>query len=215
MSSKNQSVLSYLQTNGATRSRDLLDHFKISRPTLSRRIKNSGGSIVVIGKTTSTAYAAHDTTIAELSLYTIDEARYNPLHLGTLIPLAQGQWFIRRALNQAALFVGDFKDGLYPGLPWFLDDLRPSGFLGRAFAKSMAQLFGYDTNPENWTDAATTHVLSLYGTNLQGNFIIGEQALDKVLNNDSATKHLPQRDYPELSARELQSGQEFGSSAGR
>lgn len=213
MNSKNQSILGYLQTNGAIRSRDLLDHFKISRPTLSRWIKDAGNSIVVIGKTTSTAYAARNTTIAELPLYTINEAG-KPLHPGTLIPLAQGQWFLRRALDWPALFKGDFKDGLYPGLPWFLADLRPSGFLGRAFAKSMSQLFGYDTNPENWTDAAVAHVLSLYGTNLQSNFIIGEQALSKVLNSNSATIHLSKRDYPELSAHALQSGQEFGSSAG-
>jgi len=210
---KTQEIVRHLQANGATRSRDLLDHFKMSRPTLSRRIKDAGDSIISIGSTTSTTYVACDTSIAELSLYKIDEAG-KAQRIGILVPLAGGEWFLQGALKGTTLFEGEFKDGLYPGWPWFLEDLRPSGFLGRAFAQNIAQLFGYDTNPERWTDQTVAHVLSLFGTNLQGNFIIGERALDKLLNHDSSPIRSPQSDYPELSERALKNGYEFGSSAG-
>lgn len=213
MNSKSQSILSYLQVNGAIRSRDLLDYFRISRPTLSRWIKDAGSSILTIGKTASTVYAAREQSIDELPLYMIDEMGESR-HLGALVPLAQGQWFLQKASDLTTLFKGEFKDGLYPGLPWFLADLRPSGFLGRALATGIAPLFGYDTNPENWPDAAVAHVLSIYGTNLQGSFIVGEQALDKVLNSDETVVDSPKVDYPQLSKHVLQSGQEFGSSVG-
>lgn len=213
MRPKAQAILNYLQTNGSTLSRDLLEHFEISRSTLSRRIKDAGDFIISIGSTTSTTYAARDTSVAELSLYKISKVG-KALRIGMLVPLAEGEWFLQGASKYTALLKGEFKDGLYPGWPWFLSDLRPSGFLGRAFAQNIAQLFGCDTNPERWTDQTVAHVLSLFGTNLQGNFIVGERALEKVLHYGPLPMRSLQNDYPELLEHALKNGYEFGSSAG-
>ena len=36
----------------------------------------------------------------------------------------------------------DAVSGFFPGLPWFLDDLRPQGFLGRTLAHRMGRQLG-------------------------------------------------------------------------
>ncbi len=189
-------------------------HFEISRPTLSRRIASLGDAVVIIGKTSSTTYAARDDNASELPLYAINEAG-KPAHLGTLIPLARGEWFLQSNDKIATLFHAEFKDGLYPGWPWFLADLRPSGFLGRAFARQLAQSLSFDDHPENWSDGNVAQAISMFGTNLQGNLVVGERALDKLLNHGhTRIIRSAENDFSELANCALQSGAEFGSSAG-
>ncbi len=215
MKHTSQTIHNYLQANGATPSRDLLEHFSISRPTLSRRITSAGDAILVIGQTTSTTYAARDTTATEQPLYAINDAG-KAQHIGTLIPLARGEWFLHSETKHIpALFKGEFKDGLFPGWPWFLADFRPSGFLGRAFARRMSELLDYDTNPENWSDQNVTHALSRFGSNLQGNFVVGEHALEAFQQYPPApTAESPEVNFPELARLALEDGSSFGSSAG-
>lgn len=219
MNLKAQQLLNYLRVNGSTRSRALMEHFSIrSRATLSHRIQQIGDAVVTIGKASATSYAAKSASISELPLYRINangKARY----LGLLIPLAQGEWFLQSELNIASLFKGEFKDGLYPGWPWFLADLRPSGFLGRAFARRMSRLLDYDTNPENWSDQKVARALSTFGTNLHGDFIIGERALEEFLqeaqdHDEAYYANNGPHIYPELANRALEDGSSFGSSAG-
>ena len=46
---------------------------------------------------------------------------------------------------------GQAGDGVFAGLPVFLADARPQGFLGRTFARRHAD-FGLPDKPENWSD---------------------------------------------------------------
>ncbi|MGZ0656324.1 type II toxin-antitoxin system HipA family toxin YjjJ [Coraliomargarita sp. W4R72] len=214
----NQAILNYLKANGATPSRDILGHFSISRPTLSRRMTSAGDTILVIGQTTSTTFAARDSSVPEQPLYRINE-QGKAQHIGTLIPLERGEWLLQSKSKIPSLFKGEFKDGLYPGWPWFLADLRPSGFLGRAFARRMSQLLDYDTNPENWSDSTVASALSRFGSNLLGDFIIGERALEDFQQFESVTPETywyngEPEGYPDLARITLEDGSNFGSSAG-
>lgn len=210
--------MNYLKANGTTRSPELLDQFRISRATLSRRITALSEAVITIGKASATTYAARDGNHPELPLYVISEAG-KAQRIGILMPLAQGEWFLQSTKQPATLFHGEFKDGLYPGWPWFLADLRPSGFLGRAFAKQMSQLLDYDTNPENWSDHNVASALSRFGSNLQGNFVVGEYALEGHLHFEAVTPETYWHNgkpvgYPELAHIALEDGSNFGSSAG-
>jgi hypothetical protein len=114
----------------------------------------------------------------------------------------------------------EFKAGIYPGWPWFLEDLRPSGFLGRAFGQRMADLFQIDTNPEKWTDLELLTSLTGFGPNLQGNFIIGDSRSltefqnKKVQAAKGSYRHSAPTTYPEKAHAALNEGEELGSSAG-
>jgi hypothetical protein len=69
---------------------------------------------------------------------------------------------------------------VFPGLPWFLDDVRPQGFTGRAFAHRHGDELGFGPDPSVWTadDVLTTFLL--HGDDLPGDFVIGDRALDRV-----------------------------------
>ncbi|MGH8324806.1 MAG: type II toxin-antitoxin system HipA family toxin YjjJ, partial [Steroidobacteraceae bacterium] len=68
------------------------------------------------------------------------------------------------------------RDGWFDGLPYFLHDLRPDGFLGRQFARMHAQLLQLSDDPRNWPDDDALYAISLLGADHSGNFIVGEGA---------------------------------------
>ncbi|WP_158279912.1 type II toxin-antitoxin system HipA family toxin YjjJ [Coraliomargarita sinensis] len=222
LNTKTQELLTYLQRNGPSASGDVVKQFGISRATLMRRVRELGDRVVTLGKARATLLAARRDLRTDTPLYQVLENAQLQL-AGHLIPLQDGertQWLLRPEESPAACFEGEFKNGLYPDWPWFLEDLRPSGFLGRAFGKRMAKLFSIDTNPENWNGRELLMTLTRFGSNLPGNFILGD---GMALNDFQEEKlkiakgyyrnNLPQI-YPELAKHAMDENEDFGSSAG-
>ena len=221
--SSSKDLLNYLKINGPTLSSKLVSHFGISRPTLSRRVQALGNAIVSIGNARATQLAArHASFSTSVPLYGVQESgQIEPV--GHLCPLIEGertQWLLESTNAPAALFEGEFKDGLYPGWPWFLEDLRPAGFLGRAFGKRMAKLIQIKEKPEEWTDSELLTALTGFGANLQGNLILGDgpalencQALKIAIAKGDYRKSTPEV-FPEYAERALEEDEEYGSSAG-
>jgi len=44
-----------------------------------------------------------------------------------------------------------FRNGLFPGVPWFLDNQRPQGFLGRALGRRVARDVDANTDIAFWS----------------------------------------------------------------
>lgn len=221
---KNSSdLLNYLRVNGPTASSELVEKLGISRPTLSRRVQALGDSIVSIGKARATQLAArHEDVTSSIPLYRVLENGQAEL-VGQLTPIHDGgntQWFLAAEKIQPALCLGEFKDGLYPGWPWFLEDLRPAGFLGRAFGKRMASLFQMGAKPEEWTDLELASSLIGFGPSLQGSFILGDgRSLRDFQNNliraaDGYYKNTSPHTYAVFAQDALNEEEEYGSSAG-
>jgi hypothetical protein len=218
-----QDILNYLRNYGPTLSSELVAHFGISRPTLSRRVQELGDRIVSIGNARATQLAArHEAFATQVPLYRVLENGQIEL-IGQLSPISDGehtQWFLEPENAPATLFEGEFKDGLYPGWPWFLEDLRPAGFLGRAFGKRMAQLFQMKEKPDEWTDLELLTTLTGFGANLQGNLILGDgRALEncqelKIAIASGYYRNTTPEIFPEYAERALEEDEEYGSSAG-
>lgn len=211
-------LLHYLRLNGPTRSSDLVSQLGLSRATLSRRVQELGGAVVVIGRGRATRLAArHPSEEQPFPLYRISETG-RAAAIGELIPIETGEWFLPLENCPPALCHGEFKEGLFPGWPWFLDDLRPAGFLGRAFARRLANLLGYAEDPGNWSDLQVANALGRFGSNLPGSFILGEKALDEFqrerirIADGFYANHTPAI-YPEKAELALTEGEDFGSSA--
>src|SRR5690606_20963868 len=66
--------------------------------------------------------------------------------------------------------------------PYFLQDLRPEGFLGWAFARSYGRHLGLAEDPREWTEEDALQALSRFGVDPSGNHIIGSAALELYLN---------------------------------
>lgn len=192
----------------------------VSQPTVSRLFADAGERIVRIGRARAARYALTrpiGRAGSHWPLYRIDaEARAE--RLGELHALhGDRYWFDSRAARPALLH-GDFANGLFPGLPWFLDDQRPQGFLGRAFGHRVAR--DIDANPDIalWKPADIVLALLRHGDDQPGDLVLGEDSLQRALRSilaPAAGVPLSQREqrYPELAEAVLR-GEAVGSSAG-
>jgi hypothetical protein len=81
------------------------------------------------------------------------------------------------------------------GLPIELADARPSGFLGRHFAATHADL-RLPVRLTDWSDHHTLVAMSRHGEDLTGNLIVGDESFARwqALQGVARTR----RDYPEL-----------------
>ncbi len=193
---------------GALSSAELQTQLAVSQPTISRALAPliQSGQVQKVGAARKQRYVLPRTVRdvgRSVPVMRID-AQGRPSPFGRMVPLAGGDVWV------------DEEDGLsqrFAGLPWFLDDMRPQGFMGRAFASTHPELqLGND--PRFWSDDDVLRALALCGDDLPGNLVVGEAAFARFHS-------LPQRarraasaaDYPALAEAAMQ-GSMGGSSAG-
>ncbi|MEW5561080.1 type II toxin-antitoxin system HipA family toxin YjjJ [Enterobacter asburiae] len=194
-----------LLRQGPMPARKLIDIIGISQPTLSRTLRTLGDDIVRIGSGPSIQYALRDAFrgFSSAPVYRISETgQIKPL--GKLIPVYPDGFVMEQ----------DDKICLHSdGLPWWLFDMRPQGYLGRAYASTYSAGLGLSSNPENWTDSDVIRALLSHGHDAVGNLLIGEQARNQFVDMPSPSPVDRATTYPML-ARAVSSGEVPGSSAG-
>lgn len=172
-----------LRRRGALSAIDLSVALGVSQPTLSRVLgKIDPHRLVRLGKARAVRYALSREigTIGESwPLYEIDEAG-QAHHVGRLCTFEARQCGFLQDTPWESLRGNLFPSGLYPDLPWFLDDLRPQGFLGRTFARQYGQELGLPQDPRVWRSDDVILALVRYGHDLQGSFVLGNTMLDTV-----------------------------------
>ncbi len=185
--------------------RQLIEKMEISQPTLSRALKVTGDDIVRIGAGPSIHYALRDAWrgFRSAPVWRVTEEGRIKL-LGELIPVRPEGFVMVQTDGQS--FHSD-------GLPWWLFDMRPQGYLGRAWASTYAAGLGLAANPEQWSDAEAIRALLAQGHDAIGNLLVGEQARDHFLAMPQPTPVERSTLYPEL-ARAAGAGEVPGSSAG-
>lgn len=193
---------------GPRPARLLQEVMQISQPTLSRAVAQLGREIVRIGAARSIRYALRDTTrgFLDVPVYQVN-SQGQLLHLGTLIPVRPDGLVMQRSDGTA-----DYTEGV----PWWLFDMRPQGFLGRAYAHRHAQALGLPPNLLEWSDADAIRTLIHHGQDTIGNVLLGDVARDRFLALSPAPV-IPASDkalsYVRL-AQEAVMGEMPGSSAG-
>ena len=206
-------------TRGILSARVLATTLQVSQPTISRALGEMGSTVVRIGRGPSTLYGLA-APVGDLGhawpLYQLD-SQGAPREIGVLHSLAGPTWWLESASGTPweTLTAKDFPNGLFPGLPWFLDDLRPQGFLGRSFARRHAAQLGMDNDPASWSELAVAESLLKFGGDLPGAFVLGAEALAAALQSsgEPIPEHLRDEVYPQL-AREALAGGLPRSSAG-
>lgn len=195
--------------------RELGDALDASQPSISRWLAAAGDRVVRIGQARHTRYAATRQVRGlddRWPLYRID-GNGQPHAFGQLIAL-HGDGCVITTAQPIDWLRDGFRDGVFPGLPWFLDDMRPQGFLGRLFAQRSAHELGLDPDILRWNEDAVLTALLLRGDDGPGNFVLGDQALDRALRNTPEAIPAPQRveRYATLAQATL-AGERVGSSA--
>ncbi|MGK4350856.1 type II toxin-antitoxin system HipA family toxin YjjJ [Enterobacter sichuanensis] len=198
-------TLRQLLRQGPMSVRQLTDIMGISQPTVSRSMKALGDEVVRIGSGPSIHYVLRDTHrgFSSAPVYRItEEGTVKPL--GKLVPVYP-DGFVMEQTDNICLHSD--------GLPWWLFDMRPQGYLGRAYASRFSPELGLPPNPENWSDTDVIRALLAHGHDAVGNLLIGEQARNHFVEMPSPVAVERTTAYPSL-AQAVSAGDVPGSSAG-
>lgn len=188
--------------------RQLIEYMGISQPTISRAIAALGDELVRIGRGPSIQYALRDAGrgIGDIPVYRVS-AEGQIRQLGTLVPV-RPDGFVMQQIDGNCLHSD--------ALPWWLFDMRPQGYLGRAYAARHAAMLGLPGNPKEWSDTHVLRSLLAHGHDAIGNLLLGNVARDHFLSASAArplgVDEKPAR-YIQL-AEEAGRGELPGSSAG-
>ncbi|MBC7387136.1 MAG: HipA domain-containing protein [Cryobacterium sp.] len=107
----------------------------------------------------------------------------------------------------------DSRFQVFPGLPYFTEDLRPQGYLGRIFTQRHPEL-ELPRKIEDWTDNHTLTAITSRGEDLPGNLIIGKKSLESWLSKKPAGLKKPKSVRYGKIAENLLGEDIGGSSAG-
>ncbi len=194
----------------ATR-QELAKALGISQPTFSRMVGASRDHIAVLGRARATRYALRRNVRglgAIFPLYRIDEAG-QVAGWGEAQSLEGGKWWAPDLLGGPERF--------YDGFPYYLADLRPQGFMGRAFPLQHSDM-DLPQRISDWNEDDIVEALASRGNDLMGSLILGRDSLhayyrelsrplEPVLDRDLGSA------YPKLAAAAM-AGDPAGSSAG-
>lgn len=189
---------------GPARPGQLIDRLGISQATLSRTVGAAGAGIVRIGAGKSIHYSARDNArgLPDMPVYRVS-ADGTLRRLGVLVPV------------RPAGFVMHQDDGVTlhtEGLPWWLNDMRPQGFLGRQWAARHGADLGLPPRLGDWMDTHALRALIERGDDVVGNLLLGDIVRDRFLHAPLPAQ-VARSDFPKLAAR-AESGDVPGSSAG-
>lgn len=193
---------------GVLTSTELQALLGVSQPTVSRALAPliQAGQVQKVGAARSQRYVLPRNVPgvgSEVRVMRID-AQGHPSPFARMVPLEGGAFWVDEA---------DGVSARHDGLPWFLDDMRPQGFMGRTFAHAHPALqLGHD--PRHWSDDDVLRAMTLYGDDLPGNLIMGEAAFQRFHTLPGrASRVASAESYPAL-AEQAMRGTHPGSSAG-
>lgn len=187
---------------------DLAKDLGVSQPTASRALSSIASEVIQIGQRRWSQYVLRDLSrgLNDIPVYRINaQGQIKPL--GHLIPVRPDGYVMTQT---------DGKQIHSDGMPWWLTDMKPQGFLGRAYAHRYSAELGLPPSLKEWSDTHAMRALLFHGHDLVGNLLLGDIARDKFLTAappqaigmDAKALH-----YAQL-AEDASSGASPGSSAG-
>lgn len=203
-----ETALAFVRSQGAATGADVQARLGVSQPTVSRTLAPllRSADILKVGAARSQRYVAPrqvERVGTEVPVVKVGE-NGNAAPFGRIVPLQGGRCWMDEQEGASAL---------HDGLPWFLSDMRPQGFIGRAFAHGHPEL-GLPANPEHWTDDNVLQALVLCGEDLPGNLVVGAASFNRFQSMAArSAPHVTADDYPAMADSAMQ-GTLPGSSAG-
>lgn len=168
--------------NGVSSAAELMKALTVSQPTISRTLRTLelDERVLRMGSTRGARYGLRRNIAAIGSrwpLYRIDEAGVAH-ELGTLNAIARDGYCVSAGPQRLR--------GLFDAVPYYLQDARPTGFLGRAVPTAYPEL-GLPPRVTDWTDEHFLTYLTRRGLDTGGNLVVGIEALNRHL----ASMHPP------------------------
>jgi hypothetical protein len=164
-------LLAVVRSKPLQSARELCASLGISQSTLSRGIKKLSQEIVVVGGARTSSYVALQTIRGlgvELPVYSVDEYGAEQL-------IARVQFCLPTGFLFSSPDRGSGTAEYFPHLPYWLNDVRPTGFLGRLIPRRHPEM-NLPEDVRAWSDVDCLHYWTALGSDLIGDLIIGEKA---------------------------------------
>ncbi len=200
-------------SDGPTTAAELIRALRISQPVLSRAMQalQREGRIIRIGAARSARYGLLRIVPGAGSawpLFRVDE--HGAIHeLGHLHALARSHYF--SDCDRPRLY------GTTDRIPYFLQDQRPGGFLGRAIPDAYPDL-ALPPRVIDWTDDHYLAYLTRRGVDTVGDLIAGAEAVERYLSSVRGRRAVAvasrPTEYPTLASAAMAGGPPGSSAAG-
>ncbi len=209
-----------LARRAAASAAELAEQLGVSLATLHRLLKEIEGAVLATGKARRARYALRKPVrggLHPLPLYEID-AKGRAHHVADLA-LVHPQGAHLSLEGSGWPVPADSRDGWWGGLPYPLYDMRPQGYLGRQLARAEHRRLAVSTNPDEWGDDDVVHVLSQTGSDVSGNLVLGDPAIEhwqarKVKAAEPLKARTLGRAYARLAEQAIAAGVPGSSMAG-
>ncbi len=181
-------IAALIRARGPMSATELAALLAADRSSVGRALHQFGDELVCLGATRSTRYVMRK-SIRERGMkwpiYRIDSDG-NPQQWSELEAFHDRAW--RLSWSGAAPAWADLfkvEHGLWNGFPFFLNDVRPQGFLGRILAERLSSLLQVPQDPRQWSDEDTLVALITMGDDLPGDLVVGDACLRRAMITDS------------------------------
>ncbi|MFC1679589.1 type II toxin-antitoxin system HipA family toxin YjjJ [Elusimicrobiota bacterium] len=199
--------------NGVSSAGEACKYLGISQSTFSRVVTRLTDDLLIVGLSNRTRYALRRTIPdvgSQCPVYRIDE-HGKTSKFGTLYAIHPRGFYYESTPDPRD------KGRFFEDFPYFLDDLRPNGFLGRLIPKKHSTL-GLPRSIDDWTANDSLKYLARFGYDLIGDLILGDEAFQRYLEANRGEPRSISRDergeeYPKRAIDVLKFG-DPGSSAG-
>lgn len=195
-------LLVHLGRRGILRGEEIQRELGISQPVMSRLVRQAGPRICRFGRSVATRYAVPRDISGigrQSPVYRVDERGEPTLH-GILHFLTGGACWLERESGDGQPFTG---------LPPFVEDMRPQGYIGRSFPALYPEL-KLPGRIVDWSDDHQLIAIAMRGEDCVGNMIVGEESLNRFLATPPQERD--RADYPNFATGAL--ANQAGSSAG-
>ncbi|ASJ75788.1 type II toxin-antitoxin system HipA family toxin YjjJ [Granulosicoccus antarcticus] len=185
----------------------------LGQPAVSRQIGSLGDRVVKLPNGRSPKYALTRNAFGsgdKIPLFVVDADGNNTI-AAYIRPLLIRGFFVELCPGGSPLLLGVNGSGVFDDLPYYIQGLRPQGFLGRQIVSELAaRSTTFPNDPIRWQTSHLGRYLIANGEDLPGNFQFGEAGL--VRTRRAPTTYW-RDDYPAIADAVL-SGELAGSSAG-
>lgn len=201
-SSSIDAIIDFLRRNPAS-STEIADFCGCDRSTVTRQLKLLETKLVATGRARSTRYYMLRGVDSETALYRVSEAG-KAEHFGTMVAVMPHGYVVKTH--------NDADERYYDDLPWWLQDLRPQGFLGRNLAKTLFNKGIVGTEDiDYWKDQDIFRALLYAKGDSPGNLLIGAFSYQQWLQHEPFA--VLEADFVKI-ATDAMAGEVVGSSAG-
>ncbi|EFN5084610.1 type II toxin-antitoxin system HipA family toxin YjjJ [Escherichia coli] len=202
------SELTDLLLQGPRSAPELRQRLAISQATFSRLVARED-RVIRFGKARATRYALLRPYrgIERIPVWRVDDA--GKAHKFADIQLCWPQ-------GSCLVTGGKGDEQWFDGLPWYLTDLRPQGFLGRAWGRNLAGQLNLTEDIRLWQEEDVLYALTVFNGEYTGGWLVGERNYQRWITAlRPAAIPLDQKltRYEQL-AHDALAGEIVGSSAG-